>query len=102
MATTVREGPERSPSLRWLRHGVAPGSAGGARPELDLGGRLLTVAQDRQGDGVTGCIHAEGRIERMVAIDRLVVDLGDDVALPDARLISRTARDDRRGRRVAA
>ena len=59
---------------------------------------VAAVAQDLDVDRVARRELGEGRIERMLLVDDLVVDADDDVAVLDAGLVGRLARLDARDR----
>src|SRR5439155_6070513 len=64
--------------------------------ERHVDGLLLPVAQDRELHLVAGSEFDHHALQRVLRIDRLVVDLRDDVVHADPRLLPWRARDDLR------
>ena len=68
---------------------------GGAGPQRDLDLDLLAVPEQVDRDRLARGELGQDRVERVLGVDRLAVDRGDDVALLDAGLGRRAVRDDR-------
>src|SRR6185369_9525953 len=89
--------PDLASARLWRRPGLQPRRP---RPERDLERHRGAVAQDLDVDRVARRELSQGRVERMLLVDDLVVDADDDVAVLDAALVGRLARLDA-GDRVA-
>ena len=79
---TPRPEPLAAPRRRRSQRSV---QVGGSRSQRDLDGHLLPVTQDLHVHRLARRELGEGRVERMLLVDDLVLDADDDVAVLDPR-----------------